>query len=74
MTLCMASRRSRKSGRRKEIERQLTDEFVNFCELNRDKLAGMKDNSTRMNFIWEKLRHIPQYLVLRAVRLYLKGV
>jgi len=58
-----------------DIERQLTDEFVNFCELNRDKLAAMKDNSTRMNFIWEKLPHIPQYLVLRAVRPYLvKGV
>jgi len=57
------------------VERQLTDEFVAFCELNRDKLAGMKDNSTRMNFIWEKLPHVPQYLVLRAVRPYLtKGV
>ena len=58
-----------------EIERQLTDEFVNFCELNRDKLAAMKDNSARMNYIWEKLPHIPQYLVLRKVRPYLtKGV
>ena len=54
-----------------EIERQLTDEFVNFCNLNREKLAGMKDNSSRMNFMWEKLPHIPQYLVLRAVRPYL---
>jgi len=58
-----------------EIERQLTDEFITFCELNRDKLAGMKDNSTRMNFMQEKLPHIPQYLVLRKVRPYLtKGV
>ena len=58
-----------------ETERQLTDEFIYFCELNRDKLAGMKDNSSRMNFMQEKLPHIPQYLVLRAVRLYLiKGV
>jgi len=56
-------------------EHQLTDEFINFCELNRDKLAGMKDNSSRMNYLWEKLPHIPQYLVLRAVRPYLiKGV
>ena len=56
-------------------ESQLTDEFVKFCESNRDKLAAMKDNSTRMNFMWEKLPHIPQYLVLRAVRPYLsKGV
>ena len=56
-------------------ERQLTDEFINFCELNRDKLADMKDNSTRMNYVYEKLPHIPQYLVLRAVRPYLsKGV
>jgi len=58
-----------------DVERQLTDEFVKFCELNRDKLAGMKDNSTRMNYIWEKLPHVPQYLALRAVRPYLnKGV
>jgi len=56
-------------------ERQLTDEFINFCESSRDKLASMKDNSSRMNFMQEKLPHIPQYLVLRAVRLYLiKGV
>ena len=59
----------------KEIERQLTDEFIIFCNTNRDRLAGMKDNSSRMNYIWEKLPHIPQYLVLRAVRPYLiKGV
>ena len=59
----------------KEIERQLTDEFVIFCNLSRDKLSGMKDNSSRMNFMQEKLPHIPQYLVLRAVRPYLiKGV
>jgi len=57
------------------VERQLTDEFVEFFELNRDKLAGMKDNSTRMNYIWEKLPHVPQYLVLRAVSHYLvRGV
>jgi len=56
-------------------ERQLTDEFVKFCELNREKLAKMKDNSTRMNFVMEKLPHVPQYLVLRKVRPYLtKGV
>jgi len=56
-------------------EIKLTKEFIDFCELNRDKLTGMKDNSTRMNFMWEKLPHIPQYLVLRAVRPYLiKGV
>jgi len=54
-------------------ERQLTDEFVIFCNLNRDKLAGMKDNSTRMNYMWEKLPHIPQYLILRKVRPYLAG-
>jgi len=54
-----------------DIELQLTDEFINFCELNRDKLAGMKDNSTRMNYMWEKLPHVPQYLILRAVRPYL---
>ena len=56
-------------------ERQLTDAFVEFCELSRDKLSGMKDNSSRMNYIWEHLPHIPQYLVLRKVRSYLsKGV
>ena len=56
-------------------EIKLTKEFIDFCELNRDKLAGMKDNSTRMNFMQEKLPHIPQYLILRAVRPYLiKGV
>ena len=55
----------------KEIERQLTDEFIIFCNLNRDKLAGMKDNSARMNFIYDELPHIPQYLVLRKVRPYL---
>jgi len=56
-------------------ESQLTDEFVKFCETRRDKLAGMKDNSTRMNYMWKKLPHIPQYLVLRKVRPYLiKGV
>ena len=56
-------------------EQQLTDELVNFCETHRDKLAAMKDNSTSMNYMWEKLPHIPQYLVLRAVRPYLtKGV
>jgi len=60
---------------KQEIERQLTDEFIIFCNLNREKLAGMKDNSTRMNYVQEKLPHIPQYLVLRAVRPYLvKGV
>ena len=59
----------------KTQENQLTDEFVNFCELNRDKLAGMKDNSSRMNYMQEKLPHIPQYLVLRKVGPYLtKGV
>ena len=58
-----------------EIERQLTDEFVIFCESNRDKLAGMKDNSTRMNYIYDEMGHIPQYLVLRKVKPYLaKGV
>jgi len=57
------------------VERQLTDEFVEFCELNREKLTGMKDNSGRMNYMWEKLPHIPQYLVLRVIRPYLsKGV
>ena len=56
-------------------ERQLTDEFVKFCELSRDKLSGMKNNSSRMNFMMLGLPHIPQYLVLRAVRPYLgKGV
>jgi len=56
-------------------ERQLTDELIIFCNLNRDKLAAMKDNSTRMNYIYEEMGHIPQYLVLRAVRPYLtKGV
>ena len=55
----------------KDVERQLTDEFINFCNLNREKLASMKDNSTRMNYMWEKLPHIPQYLVLRKVRPYL---
>jgi len=56
-------------------ENQLTSEFIAFCETHREKLAGMKDNSTRMNFMQEKLPHIPQYLVLRAVRPYLvKGV
>ena len=60
---------------KQEIERQLTDEFIIFCNLNREKLAGMKDNSTRMNYIYEEMGHIPQYLVLRAVRPYLtKGV
>ena len=59
----------------KSIERQLTDEFTIFCNANRDKLAAMKDNSTRMNFIYEELGHIPQYLILRKVRPYLvKGV
>jgi len=59
----------------KTQERQLTDEFIIFCNLNREKLAGMKDNSTRMNYIYEEMGHIPQYLVLRAVRPYLtKGV
>jgi len=59
----------------KTQEHQLTDEFVKFCELSRDKLAGMKDNSTRMNYMYEKLPHIPQYLVLRVIRPYLvKGV
>jgi len=48
-------------------ENQLTSEFIAFCETHREKLAGMKDNSTRMNFMQEKLPHIPQYLVLRAV-------
>ena len=52
-------------------ERQLTDEFVSFCEINRDKLAGMKDNSSRINYMWERLPHIPQYLMLRKVRPYL---
>jgi len=56
-------------------ERRLTDEFINFCNANRDKLTAMKDNSARMNYMWEKLPHVPQYLVLRAVRPYLvKGV
>jgi len=56
-------------------ERQLTDEFIIFCNLNRDKLSGMKDNSTRMNYIYDEMGHVPQYLVLRAVRPYLsKGV
>ena len=60
---------------KQEIERQLTDEFIIFCNLNREKLAGMKDNSTRMNYVQEKLPHIPQYLVLRKVGPYLtKGV
>ena len=53
-------------------ERQLTDEFVIFCNLNRDKLAGMKDNSSRMNFMQLSLPHVPQYLILRKVREYLK--
>jgi len=52
-------------------ERQLTDGFIIFCNLNRDKLAGMKDNSSRMNFMYDKLPHIPQYLMLRKVRPYL---
>jgi len=52
-------------------ENQLTGEFVAFCEAHRDKLAGMKDNSDRMNFMMLKLRHIPQYLMLRKVRPYL---
>jgi len=55
----------------KSMERQLTDEFTIFCNVNRDKLAGMKDNSTRMNFIYDELGHIPQYLILRKVRPYL---
>ena len=55
-----------------DVERQLTDEFVKFCELNRDKLAGMKDNSSRMNFMQLSLPHVPQYLILRKVREYLK--
>jgi len=53
-------------------ERQLTDEFIAFCETHRDKLAEMKDNSSRMNFMQEKLPHVPQYLILRKVRKYLK--
>lgn len=52
-------------------ERQLTGEFVEFCEFHRDKLAKMKDNSTRMNFMQLELPHIPQYLILRKVRPYL---
>ena len=57
------------------VERQLTDELIIFCNPSRDKLAAMKDNSTRMNYIYEEMGHIPQYLVLRKVRPYLtKGV
>jgi len=53
-------------------ERQLTDEFIAFCETHREKLAGMKDNSSRMNFMQLSLPHVPQYLILRKVRKYLK--
>ena len=52
-------------------EHQLTGEFAKFCELHREKLAKMKDNSTRMNFMQLELPHIPQYLVLRTVKPYL---
>ena len=56
-------------------ESQLTGEFVEFCELHREKLAKMKDNSTRMNFMMLELPHIAQYLILRKVRHYMtKGV
>jgi len=48
-------------------ENQLTSEFIAFCETHREKLTGMKDNSGRMNYMWEKLPHIPQYLVLRVI-------